>query len=109
MHSHNGKLHVAKSCLSPEAYKQTIANCNKSSEVNSLQSAIPGRGTRASSKNNFKFLKKMRSQDSGLNFMEFSHKPSEISPQGTILGMCSDPHLFSLGTMVICISSGMGH
>lgn len=61
----------------------TLASCNTYSEVNSLLSAA------TQSKNNSMLWKKLRSQDSYLGFLAFSHKHSEIS-QDSIFGPCSN-------------------
>ena len=58
--NHMGTPSVAEACLSVEAYKQiTMFSGDEESEINSLISATPGRGTKAQSKANAFFLKEI--------------------------------------------------
>ena len=49
----------------------------------------PGRGSKAQPKNNSLLLKKLRSHDSCLVFLEFSHKHSEFPWHDFIRALCS--------------------
>ena len=78
--NHKDKMRMAKTCFSMEACNQvTRTSSNDQSEVNTLLSATPGKGTKTPSKNNLVFLKKFRSQDSCLVSWKFSYKHSEFS------------------------------
>ena len=88
---HKGKPHGEKTCFSIEVYKQiATASCNELSVVNLLLSATSGRGKKTQTEKSSIVLKKLRSKDSCLDFLEFSHKHSEISSHNYIFGPCSD-------------------
>lgn len=94
----------------------TTANNNELSEVNSLLSATPGRGTKNTFREQFRVLKKLRSRGSCLVFFERSHKHWEFSSYNSIPGPCSNsrgycenfqtPHISEVSAcMQVCVNS----
>lgn len=81
---------MAKIDFSTEARKQTTVSCNDQFEADSFLPNILISSTKAHSKSNSMFLKKLRSQGSCPVSGEFSQKHPELPLQVSILGLCSD-------------------